>query len=119
MVQREELSWSLVVEQDMANHYFDAINYVHQLTEAGVPLAQAEAHANALAGVLIPILTDLAAIKQTVDGLIERTDGLKERIDEMGRRIDRLETRLNWAISIIVATQLALLSMVGGLYLAH
>jgi hypothetical protein len=115
VVRRDELSWTLVVERRMTDHHFDALQYVHQLTRAGVPLAQAEAHANALAGVLgtfLVTVTDVAVIKQS---LVD----LNDRVSELSARIDRLDTRMSWALGLFVATQLCLFGLIGGLYLAH
>lgn len=108
-----ELSWPVVVKPPTADHQFNALDYVHQLQQAGVPLVQAEVHTNAL----VCVFAEVALLKEAVRNLRDRVVDLKDRVDDLRERIDKLETRMNWMIGLIVATQLGIFTMVAGLYL--
>jgi hypothetical protein len=128
----------------MTDHYFNALEYAHQLEDAGVPAAQAEVHANTLARVLDQFLfsaADSASLKSELLSRISESEArlrneilskisesearLRNEIKEavaglradLTERIDRLETRMNWMVGILVASQLTLFAMVAGLYL--
>jgi hypothetical protein len=113
----------------MTDHYFNALEYAHQLEDAGVPAAQAEVHANTLARVLDQFLfsaADSASLKSELLSKISESEArLRNEIKEavaglradLTERIDRLETRMNWMVGILVASQLTLFAMVAGLYL--
>jgi hypothetical protein len=72
----------------MADHYFNTLEYARQLEAAGVPDAQAEVHANALAQVLEKCLSTAGAaadLKNELSFKISELDvTLRAEISELG-----------------------------------
>jgi uncharacterized protein involved in exopolysaccharide biosynthesis len=105
-----ELSWPQVVKYFMTDH-FNAIDYAHQLETAGVPVAQAEVHANALAQVLDSCLaaaTDTRSVKSELSYKISELEvTLRAEIREVGTtlraEINELEARLRAEINEVEA----------------
>ena len=68
----------------------DTLGYVKRLEAAGVPRAQAEAHAEALRDEIAPQLVTSADLGFAVDRLETRIDHVEERL---GARIDALDAK--------------------------
>jgi hypothetical protein len=122
----------------MTEHYFNALEYAHQLEKAGVPTAQAEVHANALAMVLkncfssatevegaksevlykiseleVKLRTEISTVEATLRAEIR--EAVASVRTDLTERIDRLEARMEerfrwqwWANGVMVAMLIGL-----------
>ena len=103
----------------------DTLGYMKRLEAAGVPRAQAEAHAEALRDEIAPQLvtsTDLGAAVDRLEGKIEaldvKIDTVAERLDaKIDTKIDHLETRIEALLWRHTVTILLAVVAVGGLLL--
>lgn len=117
----------------MADH-FNPIDYAHQLESAGVPLAQAEVHASALAQIVESCLSAATDTKNLRSELSYRISTLevtlraelkelettlraeiREVETKLNARIDKLEAKMNerfrwqwWANGVMVALLIGL-----------
>ncbi len=88
---------------------FDTLDYAKKLENAGVPVAQAEAHASALGDVLgktIVVHGELAAVEDRLCAKIDVVEGrLNAKIDgvddRLNARIDLVEDHLNVKIDTV------------------
>lgn len=106
----------------MTEHYFNPLEYAHQLEAVGVPSAQAEIQAKTLAQYLEGSSATKNELFYRMSELDQRSrDEFKQAMAtlnaDMSARIDQVERRLNWITIILVTTQLGLFGMVAGLYL--
>jgi uncharacterized protein Yka (UPF0111/DUF47 family) len=74
---------------------FDTHAYVKRLTAAGMPEAQADVQAEALAELVLSQVATKADLRQAVEGLEQRIDQAAERLDQ---RIDQAAERLDQRI---------------------
>ena len=71
---------------------FDTLSYVKRLEAAGVPRAQAEAHAEAFRDDIVPQLVTSTDLGHAVDRLETRIDAVEQRL---GARIDGLDVKID------------------------
>jgi hypothetical protein len=85
---------------------FDTLGYATRLREAGVPQAQAEAHAMAARDFIMAELVTKTDLQLSADGLKGRIDLLESRIDKLGLQLTvRLGAMLAAAVAILAALQ--------------
>lgn len=85
---------------------FDTLGYAQRLREAGVPQAQAEAHAMAAWDFIMTELVTKSDLQLSADGLRARIDLLESRIDKLGLQLTvRLGAMLAAAVAILAALQ--------------
>jgi hypothetical protein len=94
----------------MADHYFNTLEYARQLEAAGVPDAQAEVHANALAQVLEKCLSTAGA---AADLKNELSFKISELDVTLRAEISELEVTLRAEISELGVTLRAEISKLG------
>jgi predicted RNase H-like nuclease (RuvC/YqgF family) len=80
-----------------APHIFDTLSYAKKLKAAGVPDVQAEAHAEAMLGVIETDLStkyDIYEIKKEIKSLESEIKNLEKDIKNLGTEMMKLETNL-------------------------
>jgi len=98
---------------------FDIVEYTKTLTESGVPLNQAEAHALALSRALsegTPASSELVLVKHE---LLMRMDMLRQELtQEFDSKLDMLRQEIDVKLAQLRAELLSKISWFGGLSLA-
>ncbi|NVO12827.1 MAG: hypothetical protein HXX10_02205 [Rhodoplanes sp.] len=93
---------------------FDTLGYATRLREAGVPQAQAEAHAMAARDFIMAELVTKADLQVTADALRASMDALDARlggrIDLLESRIDKLGLQLTVRLGAMLAAAVAILA---------
>lgn len=100
---------------------FDASSYAQDLEAAGVPKAQAEVHAKALAHVISDCTVSPADLAATEQRLLDKMAALRqELLDKISSLENEFRTEirtLKWMNGVTLALVLALYPLVIGLYI--
>lgn len=93
---------------------FDTLDYAKKLETAGVPVAQAEVQAKALAEVLgrsVSFPGDLVTLERNIDAKIDAAETrLTNRIEKFEIKVDGQITHLKWMSGVAIALGMAVLA---------
>lgn len=88
----------------MSTVTFDTLSFSKRLQAAGVPPAQAEAHAQVQAEFLTNHLLSLVATKEDIEAIWEEIRAIKEDVRATKEDIKQLETRLRMEMQLLGKT---------------
>jgi hypothetical protein len=95
-------------------HAFDTLGYAQRLRDAGVPAAEAEAHAEATREFIMTELvtkSDLDVTRRELEASMDiREQRLARAIDILRHRVDTLELRLTVRLGGMMAIAVAILA---------